>query len=124
MDIVIAACDVPFDDPRCAWGSSRHISERGHAASLRAKAVGAVAEVLLIDGFQEHLEGALHYPILDGRHIPSTLHQNPNRLWDSSRLSIPITPCGGSAAKSSACAAVLSPTSSSACRTAPAPPLP
>ena len=58
------------------------------------------------------------------RHIPSTLHQNPTRLWDLSRSSTPITPCGGSNVKSSACVAVLNPTSFCACRTAPVPRLP
>src|SRR2546428_9152473 len=90
----------------------------------RSIAITTAQEILLIDGFEEASGRHLQQLILHGGHIPSTLPLNPNPLWDSSRFSIRITPCGGSAAQSSGCAAGLSPTSSCACRTAPAPPSP
>jgi hypothetical protein len=69
---------------------------------------------------REQIEG-LECSIEHGGHIPSTLPLYPNRLWDSSQLSTLITPYGGSDVKSSACVAVLSPTSFCTCQTAPAP---
>ena len=67
----------------------------------------AVTKLLLIDGLEEHFQGALDDPILDGRHIHSTLPLNPNQPWDLSRLLTRITPCVGSSVKSSASAEEL-----------------
>ena len=55
MNIVEAAFNVSLDNPGASWEALGRISECCYAASLRAKPVGAVAELLLIDRFKGHL---------------------------------------------------------------------
>jgi hypothetical protein len=66
MDIVKASFDVSFDNPCASREAHGDICECRYTASSGSKPVGAVAEFLLVDGFKEHFQSTLHYPILDG----------------------------------------------------------
>jgi len=54
MNVVKSAFNVTLDDPGASGEASVYISERSHATSSWAEAVGAVAKLLLIDRFEGH----------------------------------------------------------------------
>src|SRR5215813_4289335 len=120
VQLVTGACEINLDHPVILPAPLPCSLDRFFGGLPRALPVRSPGKVRFALRLQCHLRSCLRHSVSHGGHISSTLHRNPNRLWDSSRLSIPITLCGGSAAKLFAYAVALRLTSSSGCRTVPA----
>src|SRR5205085_11882843 len=68
MDMVKRTLDIPFDDPVVFVAVVDVAVQEGNAIHRSAsgpKAVGAVEEVTLPDGFQHHLQQHLYHSVLE-----------------------------------------------------------
>lgn len=99
------------------------LSQGGVSAPAPPEPMRAPEKIRLEDRLQDHSQGLLDDPILDGRDAPSALPPHPNRPRDSSPLSIRIIPSADNASSSYASAGELIPISSSGSLTGDMPPL-
>src|SRR5439155_18647672 len=82
LQIVEEGADVTVDhitDPVCEQ-SLTYLMQGVMRAAARAKTIGGVAEILLVDRLQQHRHGLSHDFVLQGRNTHSTLHLYPSRL--------------------------------------------